>query len=180
MAARSAVACPEPHHVLDQRGAIKRHEELFGQLVAPFTPQIERTLERLGHLTLHLAERIVLGRGLSVVAHLHCKRCNRSHQLAFVGENLIGQTQRMQLLHQIGALRRDHQFEPRLHKAAVKTDVDIGNPRHGGEPAIVFGIVLDDLADVVERAAFEARDIVAARELWIVRVGSLVLDDRFV
>ena len=86
----------------------------------------------------------------------------------------------MHFLHQLGALRRDHQLEPGLHKGAVQADVDIRNARHRGEATIVLCVVFDDLADIVQRAALKARDIVAARELGVVRIGGLVLDDRFV
>ena len=180
VASRRTVARAEPDQVLDQRRAIKRHEELFGELVAPLAPQVQRTLERLCQLTFHLTERIVLRSSLAVVANLYRERGNRGHQFALVGKDLIGQAQRMHFLHQLGALRRDHQLEPGLHKGAVQADVDIRNARHRGEATIVLCVVFDDLADIVQRAALKARDIVAARELGVVRIGGLVLDDRFV
>ena len=58
--------------------------------------------------------------------------------------------------HRLGRLVGGHRLHERLGEGAVQREIDLRQPRHGGETAFVLGVVVAQRPDVVERARFEA------------------------
>jgi len=144
-------------HGLHQRQAVQRVKRLCVDLVAAITELIQHLFDGGGKLRLQLQERVGLGDGLTMVAHVLRSLMYCGGERMPVRPQFIAHAQRMQLLQPLRTLVRDQGTHPWLHEAAVASQVDLGDPRNGGEPAIVLRVGTDDLTDFIDAAAANPR-----------------------
>ena len=109
-----------------------------------------------------LQQRVVGRRRLAVLAHLLGELGHLLHQRIAVREDLERQLGLVELLQPLGALLVDRGADEGLDQGAIQAEIDLRDPPHGGETALVLGVGLDDRADVVQGARLEAHDPVAA------------------
>jgi hypothetical protein len=69
---------------------------------------------------------------------------------------------------------------PRLPESTVETEVDLGEPREGGEARVILRTIDAEHADVVERALLQTEEIFAVHKISDRRIRSRVRDDGLV
>ena len=72
------------------------------------------------------------------------------------------------------ALLVDRRLDEGLEQRAVQAEVDLRDPPHGGEAALVLRVGLHDGAHVVQRARLEAHDPVAGRPRSALAVSAVL------
>ena len=176
MAARQAVLCAQAGQVLHHRRTVDAHEAAFGGGVAQFLPDVQAGLDPVRHHFLGHQEWIGGRDGLAVFAHLLGHSGDGRDQRVAVGNQLIGQAQRVQALQPFGRLRRHGGAQPGLDEAAVHAQVDVRDSGHRGETAVIVFLAVDDGAHVVQVAFLERQYIVALGQVGVGRVRRLVGD----
>ncbi|CFD96699.1 Uncharacterised protein [Bordetella pertussis] len=176
MPARRPVLGAQAGPVLHQRRAIGGHEDPLAGRVAQVAPDVQARHDGVGRHLLQRPERVVRRGRLALFADLLGQLRDGRHPGVAVGNQLVGQAQRVHALHPLGRLRRDGGPHPRLHEAAVQAQIDVGNAGHRREALVVLLVALDDLAHVVQAAALERQHVVAVGQVGIGRVGRLVGD----
>ena len=84
-----------------------------------------------------------------------------------VREQLVLEPQRVHAAQPLGHRLADHGLHEGLHHGAVEAEIDLRQPGHGGEPALVLRLVAAQRPDVVEVAGGEAEHIVADDEVGV-------------
>ena len=108
--------------------------------------------------------------GLSAATGLRCaatrgRQCLHAlHPGVAVGEDRVAEPQRVQGLRHIRRRLAGERAHQGLHRGPVDRKVQLRQPGHGGEGAVVRGAVAPERADVVERARLEAGDPIAGDE----------------
>ena len=95
-------------------------------------------------------------------------------------EQLVLQAQRMQLAQPSRGALVGKGADPGLHEGAVEAEIDLGDSRRRCKPALVFLAVAAERTDIVERARFEAHEIVAADQVRRLVVRLLLRHHRLV
>src|SRR5262249_47442306 len=97
-----------------------------------------------------------------------------------IGEDLVLQAQRVQLLHPL-CQRRVHECpNERLRKGAVKREVGFRYASGGGEPSLIGRIISAKRADIVQRSFLAPHHPTAGRKIRIGSISSLGLEHRLV
>ena len=97
-----------------------------------------------------------------------------------VGEHRVAEPERIQGLGQIRRRLVGKRAHQGLHQGAVDREVQVRQPGHGGEGAVVLGAVAPERANVVERTGLEAGDPVAGDEAARGHVGRPRRNDHLV
>ncbi len=124
-------------------------------------------------------ERVIRRDGLARRRRLGSQLLNRPHPRISVGEQGVAEPQRVKGPHDVGGRLVGQRTDHGLHEGAIERQVEVREPGHGGEGAVVRWAVASKRTDVVERALFEAGDPVAGDEATRRHVGRPRRNDHF-
>src|SRR6516225_7966319 len=165
---------------LQRRRAVNREEASFRESLARLPPRVERGDDLAGGVLLYRDEWIIGGQGPAVVANLLCHGGDWGHHGVRIGEQLVLQAQRVQLVHPLRQLGVHQRTNDRLDERAVKGKVGLGHAVGGRKTALIRRIVAAEGADVVQGPCFAPHHPISGREIWIGRILGFGLEYRLV
>ena len=163
----------QAHQGLQQRLAVDIQEEALGGAVAQVAPGVQGAGDLAGGDGLQHPEEVVLVQSVAVPANLLGQHRDGGHQRVAVGEEAIAQAIGMHAAHPVGRLGGGHGAQPGLHEEPVEPQVDLRDPRHGGEAGVILGIVLDHPVELLDGAGLELQQVVALDQLGVVSLDRL-------
>ena len=175
-APRQFVGGLEAHQRLQQRRAVGGEEEPLLRLIAQGGIAIQGLLDLLRDHVLGLHKRIVGRCRLALAPDLLRQVRKPAQERVAVRQQLILQPERVHPAQPLGHRLADHRLHDGLHHGAVEAEIDLRQPGHGGEAALVLRLVAAQGTDVVEVARLEAEHMVPDDKVGV-RIGGLAGGD---